>query len=227
MVKSVLLATVGAGVMFAQSAYPPAWPREGATRLFENDRVIAWETVWKADVAQPVHEHKYDLTGVFLRWGRIKVTRPDGTVSDNPEPFEVPRPYFQAKGVIHTEEGVGHPERHAISIEIKENGPPPLEPKPGMALAFPRDGAKQVLDNERVTIWDYSWQPGKPVPMHFHHKDAIVVFVQGGTLVLKGPDGREQTSARAYKEVVFSPRGGTHSEEVVSGTPRAMIIELK
>jgi quercetin dioxygenase-like cupin family protein len=227
MFKSVMLATVGAGIVFAQSAYPPAWPREGATKLFENDRVIAWETVWKAGVAQPMHEHKYDLTGVFLRWGRIKVTRPDGTSSDNPEPFEVPRAYFQAKGVIHIEEGMGQPERHAISIEIKEPIPPPLEPKPGIPLAFLREGAKQVLDNARVAIWDYTFEPGKPIPMHFHDKDAVIVYLEPGTVVSKGEDGREEKNTRAYKQVVFSPRGRTHTEEAVSGRPRAMIIELK
>ena len=174
-----------------------------------------------------MHEHKYDLTGVFLRWGRIKVTRPDGTASDNPEPFQVPRAYFQAKGVIHIEEGMGQPERHAISIEIKDQTPPPLEPRPGIPLAFPREGAKPVLDNPRVTIWDYAWEPRKATPMHFHDKDVILVYIEGGTLVSKGEDGREQRNVRAYKDVVFNPRNRTHTEEAVAGNPRAMILELK
>jgi hypothetical protein len=227
LLAALALAATSAGLLFAQSALPPAWPREGATKLIENERVIIWETIWKKDVAQPLHEHKYDLTGVFLRWGRIKVTRPDGTVSDNPEPFPVPRGYFQAKGVVHKEEGIGEPERHAISVEIKDYIPPALAPKAGFPLAFPREGAEQVLDNERVTIWDYRWPTGRAVPVHFHDKDAIIVYIEPGTVLNKDLEGREEKSVRAYKDVVFRPRNRVHTEEAISGTPRAMIIELK
>ena len=62
--------------------YPHAYPREGAEQLFENHRVIVWEVVWHDGIPQPYHRHQYDMTGVFLRWGPLRVTRLDGTFTD-------------------------------------------------------------------------------------------------------------------------------------------------
>ena len=96
-----------------------------ATRvLFENDRVVAWEVVWKKDVAQPIHRHRYDMAAVYLRYGPIRVTSPDGKVNPPGEAFSVPRPFFQPKGVTHKEEAIGFsadaPERMAIMFDLKD-----------------------------------------------------------------------------------------------------------
>ena len=32
-------------------------------------------------------------------------------------------------------------------------------------LAFPRDGAKKVMQTDRVIVWDYTWTPNKPTPI--------------------------------------------------------------
>ena len=64
------LLLAGAGLASAQD-YPHAYPRDGAEQLFENHRVIVWEVVWHDGVPQPYHRHRYDMTGVFLRWGPL------------------------------------------------------------------------------------------------------------------------------------------------------------
>ena len=48
----------------AQTApdYPHAFPREGVTKRFENERVIIWEVVWPNGVPQPFHRHRVATT---------------------------------------------------------------------------------------------------------------------------------------------------------------------
>ena len=71
----------------------------------------------------------------------------------------VPRPYFQPKGITHREEAVtpGAPERLAIMVDLKEAATDMMyidDPEPS---AYPRDGAKNVLENPRVRMWDYTF----------------------------------------------------------------------
>ena len=77
-VVPVLLAFV---VTAAQEEYPHAFPRKGATQLIDNERVTVWEVTWLNGVRQPIHRHRYDMIGVYLRYGPITVTRPDGTTT--------------------------------------------------------------------------------------------------------------------------------------------------
>jgi hypothetical protein len=46
----------------------------------------------------------------------------------------------------------------------------------GLPAAFPRRGAKKLLENDRVIVWSYRWTLGDATPMHFHDKDALVVY---------------------------------------------------
>ena len=224
----LLSVSAGLGLLLAQS-YPHAFPREGTTKLFENERITIWEVVWKNGVSQPVHRHLYDMAGVYLRYAEIRVTTPDGKVAPAPpRPFEVPRPYFQPKDITHREEAIGGPERLAIMVDLKGSAPAAVEPAPkNLEPAFPREGAKDVLDNARVRMWDYTWQPKKPVALHVHDRDSIEVFFEGGTLLTKSADGHEEKRTVAFKDARFVPQNRADSEEAISGSPRAIIIELK
>jgi len=213
------------GSMAAQ-AYPPPFPREGAKKLIENERVAVWEVEWQKGRATPMHEHPYDVVGVFLADGAVKITEPGGAVrmSDR-SPLGMVT--YGAKGVLHSEEGVSDQPRRAIIVELKPVTPPPITPPSGVPVAFPRQGAKSLLDNPRVSVWDYQWVPGKPVPLHFHDKDVVVVFVEAGRLRSFPQAGEPTVSPARFGEVRFNPRNRTHSEESVEGTPRGIIIELK
>jgi hypothetical protein len=213
------------------SDYPHAFPRDGARQLFDNERVTAWEVHWKRDVPQPIHRHRYDMAGVYLRYGPIRVTSPEGVVSKQGPVFEVPRPYFQKKGITHREEVLGFapevPERMAVMFDVKEVSIAPAAVPPGMPTAFPREGAKQAIDNERVTEWDYTWQPGRAVVKHMHDKDSVQVFFDGGTIRFTNADGKVETRKFEFGDARFIARGTIDSEEAVSGSPRAITIELK
>ena len=224
LVGAVLVSSTGPS--FTQE-YPHAFPRSGAIKVLENERVFAWEVVWPNGAPQPYHRHRYDMTGVFLRWGPLRVTRLDGTYTESLEAFEIPWVFFQGKGVTHKEEGIGEPERHAIMIDLKEYTPTKLEARTDILPAFPLAGAEKVLDNPRVSVWSLDMQPGQTIPMHFHDRDVVWVFLEGGTLLSIGENGQEDRTTWAYKDVRFLPRGQAHSVEVVDGSPRVMLYELE
>lgn len=230
---AVFLVVVAISALAAES-YPHAFPRKGVVKLFDNERVTAWEVNWLKGVEQPVHRHLYDMAGVYLRFGQVVVTRADAPVPTDPKPgpvFEVPRPYYQPqKGVTHRETAFGgpnDPERLAIMVDLKDVTVEPFQLKPGMIPAWPRVGAKDVLDSNRVVEWDYTWKAGAVGPMHVHDKDSVEIFVDGGAIRTKFADGREETKTVAFKDARFVPRGQTDSEEAVSGAPRAIVIELR
>lgn len=221
-----ILAGLLLAVTVSAQKYGPAFPREGAVKVFENERVAVWHIVWKNGVTQPIHQHWYDMAGVFLNFGPITVTSPDGAARPSNEPFAVPRPYFQKALITHKEEALnpaGTPERQAVMVDLKERAPT----TPASGAAAWRDGAKNVLDNERVTMWDYSWKPGASAALHDPAKDSIEVFVDGGTLRSKDAAGHEETKSFADQGARFVPRGGIVSETAAGGSPRVIVIELK
>ena len=233
--KSMAKLACGIAVLASFAAiaadYPHAFPRKGTVQLFDNERVTAWRVEWLKDMPQPIHRHRFDMAGVYLRYGPIRVTSVEGVVSPDRPPFEVPRPYFQKQGVTHREEVIGFaadaPQRLAVMFDLKEVTVSPVTAKPGMPTAFPREGAIKAIDNERVIEWDYTWTAGQPIPTHMHDKDSVQVFFQGGTIKFTNADGKAETKTFAFGDARFISRGTVDAEEVVSGTPRAVTIELK
>jgi quercetin dioxygenase-like cupin family protein len=225
------LTIVAATPLVAQN-YPHAFPRTGVKKLFENERVVAWDVTWLTGVEQPIHRHQYDMAAVYLRYGPIRVTAPDGTVSPQGAPFDVPRPFFQAKNVTHREEAIGFPpgtpERMAIMFDLKEVSAPAVPAPKGVPTAFPRPGAlTPAIDNARVLEWDYTWTPGAKVPLHIHDRDSVQVFQTGGTIRFTAQDGKSETKTFAMKDARFIPRGTIDAEEALDGSPRAVTIELR
>ncbi|MDH4064700.1 MAG: hypothetical protein OEW19_09895 [Acidobacteriota bacterium] len=209
--------------------YPHAFPRTGTRQLVDNARVSVWEVNWPHGVSQPYHRHRYDMAGVYLRYGDITVTNPDGTANTG-QRFEVPRPYFQRKGITHKEEAMGKPgdpERLAIMIDLKDVPESTAPLSSGTPTAFPRDGATNVLENERVRMWDFTWREGQPAVARQYLHDSVEVIVTGGTFRVRTPDGREVDRVVAPKDARFIPRGQVESAQAVSGSPRAITVEIK
>jgi hypothetical protein len=63
--------------------WPPQFPRAGATKVFENDRVIVWDQVYTT--TEFMHKHTHDLLVIAVQDGPIKVVTPEGqtTVSEH------------------------------------------------------------------------------------------------------------------------------------------------
>jgi quercetin dioxygenase-like cupin family protein len=204
---------------------PHAFPREGATQVFDNERVTIWDVTWLKGKPSPMHRHRYDLVGVYLVGSPIKVTMPDGTSRDSSveEGFVL----FQPKGVTHIEEGlVEENPRHAILIDLKDHRAAPIPNPTGLPNAFPREGAVNRLDNERVSIWEYRWTE-RPTPMHFHDKDVVVVVMEGGEIESTTADGKSRVARVARGEASFTPGNRSHTERLASGSARAILVELK
>jgi quercetin dioxygenase-like cupin family protein len=204
---------------------PHAYPREGAKRLIDNERVTVWDVTLEKGKPSPMHEHKYDLVGVDLSDATVKVVNPDGTSQTGVA--KVGQVVSLKKGTTHIEEATSATPRHAIVIDLKDAKVPPIENKSRYPLAFPRDGAKKVMETDRVIVWDYTWTSNKPTPMHFHDKDVVVVFMAEGQLNSTTADGKTTPQQISYGLARFNARDRIHSEELVKGAARAVIFELK
>jgi len=115
------------------------------------------------------------------------------------------------------------------SIIIELLAPPvgPLANTTGLPDAFDRPGIEKLLDNDRVTVWRYTWQPHKKTPRHFHANDVVVVHLADGVLASTTPDGKTAMNPNSFALTKFNPRGRVHEEELVKGKASAVIVELK
>jgi hypothetical protein len=123
--------------------------------------------------------------------------------------------------------GVFKPCERCLVIELKDHPVPPLENKTGYPLAFPRPHVKKLLENDRVIVWSYRWNPGEPTPMHFHDKDVVVVYLEPTALTSTTPDGAKTLNEYKAFDVRFNKRDRTHTELLERGTGSAMMMELK
>ncbi len=188
---------------------PPAYPRPGATKLFENDRVQVWNIAWPTGQPSPLHRHIYDLVGVYYEPGDRMIISPDG--AKRPVSTKAGAIAFQLKGVTHVEEGTSESPLRAVFIEMKEDGPSGRVAAPSdTAPAFGAIGAKPLLDNARVTVWAYSYSFGLDGPRHRHDRDTVVVWITDRT-----------------PHAVFVPAGTVHTEEQVGVLSAATVFELK
>jgi hypothetical protein len=224
-VSVLCLAPALAAQSLAQS-YPPAFPRPTAKKLLETDRVVVWDIVWPKGQPTPMHRHVYDQVGTYYAAGGRVVTTPDGVSRSTMTP--VGALSTTRKGTTHIEEGSTDPPLRAVFIELKRDiasGEPeaPSEVPP----AFPRDGAKPLLDDERVTIWDYTWGPGARGPMSRYPRDTILIWLANGTLRLASPGGSPAVIDVAPGQIRYKRRGTVEAEEVLSGSPRAMVFAFK
>jgi hypothetical protein len=175
-----------------------ATPQTGPKPSIDNDRVTVWEVIGGA-AAQPLDAVVVSLSGNVA---------------------------FVKKGATPNVSGDSNAGRWKV-IDLKDHPVAPIANTTGYLLAFPRPGSKKILENDRVIVWDYTWTPNVPSPMHFHDKDVVVVFLEDGDLSSTTPDGKITTNSYTPGTVRFNSRDRTHTETLVRGKQRAIITELK
>jgi quercetin dioxygenase-like cupin family protein len=217
---------LAAGLLFAFSTYPPPFPREGATKVLENESVVIWDVTWENGKPTPMHQHPVDVVGVTLVPGTVRVTLPDGSTRES-ERDEVGSVSAGGKGLTHREEGTSDVPRRAILIELKEARKKAETAPPGVPLAWPREGSAKLLENDRVVVWDYRFQKDRAIPLHFHDKDAVVVELEPGVTRSVPKEGAPQETVWKGMRARFAPRDRLHGEAYVSGSPRAIVVEIK
>jgi hypothetical protein len=114
-----------------------------------------------------------------------------------------------------------------IAVGLKDHASVPMANTSGYPLAFPRPGAKKILENEKVIVWDYTWTPGVAAPMHFHDKDTVAVFLEDGDVKSTTLDGTVTVSPHTAGTASYNRGNRTHTEVLASGKQRAIIAELK
>lgn len=191
-------------ILLQSQELPPAYPREGATKLLENDDVIVWDIVWLQQ-AYPFHRHRYDHVGVYYASGDRVIVSPEG--ERRPVSTEAWNISFQRRGVTHAEEGASADPLRAVFVQMKR------EPRPaagrGAASPVPGDAAER-LDNDRVTVWEHGRGPRAAAP-HRHGRDAVVVAFRSGE----------------PPRVTFVANGTVHDSDISADAERTFVFEIK
>ena len=220
-VMLVVMATV-----MARQELPPPFPRTNATRLLENDRINVWDIIWPQGQPTVMHRHIYDQVGTYYQRGGRVITTPEGEKRSNMT--EVGSLSTTRKGTTHIEEGNTDPPLRAVFIELKQEKPSGLTPAEVGAAAFPREGAKQVLDDDRVTTWDYAaWAPGPGALKFRAARETLIVWLGDGSLRITRRVGSTTTVQVKSGTMRHLDRDSAEMLEMTSGSPRALFFELK
>jgi hypothetical protein len=198
---------------------------EGGKQIVDNARVTVWDVIWPSGARGPVQPTTSDTVTIALNDGPIRFVDVLGTEKTVTRSIGDVR--FELKGEGHRVESVGAAMPHDIVIELKDARVAALVNKSGFPNAFPRPGSKRILENERIVAWDYTWTPGVPTPMHFHDKDVVVVYLETGELASTSPDGQVQNNPHYFGFAKFNVRDRAHTETLIKGKGRAIIVELK
>ena len=199
---SLSLCAFGSGLAEARrSAFGAEAAAPAGGPLIDNDRV----TVWDITAVDP-NSPKPQGDSVWISLAR---------------PGEA---FVKSKGASADAASLGG---RAILIDLKDKRVPPLANRSGYPNAFPRPGVKKLAETDRVIVWDYTWTPNVPTPMHFHDKDVVVTYVETGALKSTTPDGQSSANEFSFGTVRYNARDRVHTEVLTTAKARAIITELK
>jgi hypothetical protein len=196
----------------------PAW---ADAPVLDNERVTI-NDIAPGDSATP--DADKDVLVLFYAGGKVRVTGADGKTMTSSHPLG--GAIFLKRGTATKIEPVsGKP--HLIVIALKDHPQPLAVNTLHLPLAFPRPGVKKILENDRVVVWNYTWLPNRPTAMHFHDKDAIVVYRFDGSLKSTTPDGVGTVNDYTAGQIKYNKADRVHSELLVKNQQAAIITELK
>ena len=219
------LALAAVVALFTFQNYPRRFHARARRKSWRTRASWRGGSIGPKDRPTAMHEHKLDLVGVVLESGQTRVTIPGGTVAVGPQTVRGAAT-FQVRGVTHSEEAMLDSSRN-LTVELKDEKVSARTPNTSAPEGFPREGAKLVVENERVAVWDYTYVPGRIVPLHIHNRDAVVVPVDAGELRVQFRNGETRITKLVPGEALFFSGADAHTEEVSIGTPRVIAIELK
>ena len=200
--------------------YPPAFPRQNATKLLETDDIVVWDIVWPKGQPSPMHRHRFDQVGTYYQAGGRVITSVNGTKSENTTP--VGNISTTRKGTTHIEEGTTDPPLRAVFIELKSDTP--ANPNRAQS-APPAAGARQVHSEDRVTVWDVTWMSGTHVQRRYDRETAVVWLTPGALRVQAEGKTAEDVSVRPGT-FWYRPTGVVETLQFGEGSPRAIVFEF-
>jgi len=205
----------------------PAFPRDGATKVQDNDHVLTWDTTLQKGKSTGMNKLDLDQVSVSLTEGAIKITRPGGAWEIEQERLGSVR--YNPKGTTLEQECLSDTPCRMMVFQIKDYVAEPWPTREGIPPQFPRINTSKLFETDRFTVWDQVWKPGEPIVRHAHYHRTATVFLVGGTIhtisdagVSNPPFSRSLGEVLA--NVTYNPEA--HVEEEVSGLPRAIWIEF-
>lgn len=202
-----------------------AFPSAGETKpAVDNERVRVWDVTLTPGQPAPLPRDT-DVVTMFLVGGKIRTTDADGKSSVAQRSFG--NAAYYRKGSVEKIEVVSDSPARVIVIEMKDHPSPDYPKNAQYPPAFPRAGSKKIIENERMVVWNYTWLPNQPTPMHYHDKDALVIYHDEGSVKSTTPDGKAIVNNFKFGSIRFNPGNRVHSELLVDGRESAMMMELK
>ena len=183
----VLLATASPRLTAQQAGAVPAFPREGARKVLENETIAIWDVTWAKGKPTAMLQRRYDQVVVTLTPGAVRVTRADNTWTV--EQSRVGDVRYESKGTVSSEEGVSERPRRATIFEIKSYTPPPITQEVARFLdekkkqGFPGqfdagNGGVKLFENDKIVLWQKTWNPRGA--QHAHYSWIAGVWIQPG-----------------------------------------------
>ncbi len=204
--KLLLLLALYIPVALGQADYPPAYPREGATNVLENEHVIVWDISWLQE-DYPFHRHRYDHTGVYYQPGDRIITSVEGEEREvHTDPWNIS---FQLAEVTHRESGISTEPLQAVFIQMKRPVSGAVATDSSLPV-FPHNNPLERRVNDRVRVWEYNSTVSGAEAAHVHKHDAVVVWFDADT----------------QPNVHFVTAGTSHLTDVPSAAARVFVFEI-
>jgi predicted metal-dependent enzyme (double-stranded beta helix superfamily) len=192
---------------------------QGTAPLIDNARVTVRDVALQPGTAGPAISHSGDYVILYFQGGRIRAA--DGKTATHPSGGAI-----FGHGGSTSDTALDKPVREIV-VELKDSPSNTVPNTTGLPPAFPREGSKLILENDRIRVWNYAWVPGKPTPMHFHNTEVVVAYRGDGDVSSTTPDGKTTVNHRKAGDIVFNVANRSHSEALVQGEQSGIMLELK
>jgi hypothetical protein len=191
----------------------------------DNERVTVSDITLDPGKPELMDEHNHDFVTLYLVGGKFRITDANGR--SRVVTRRSGNATFTPEGSEKLEEVIsGRPARIFV-VDLKSYPSRPAINASKYPDAFPRPGSTKVLENEHIVVWDNVWVPGVPTPMHYHYREAVVLYQQDGSLKSTSPQGESVVASCTRGMVKFFKADRTHTEELENGKQSAIILELK
>jgi hypothetical protein len=194
--------------------------------IFENEHVRVFDARAARGAKSPMHSHP-PFVLVSFDTTRFRMTLPDGKTSLlDLNPGQV----MWVEGARHSWESLAG-ELHVIGVEIKsaqEDGAEPAAPqrRPNDSVTADPDAHHVLFENPHVRVYEGRTSHGRTSPMH-SHPPSVTVSLDWMRMKFTPPDGKPVIHDFSPAQVLWFGDGLEHSWEVLAGSGRVIVIEVK
>jgi quercetin dioxygenase-like cupin family protein len=191
----------------------------------DNDRIVASDVTLQSGTSEALDKHDRDFVTLYLTSGKFRLT--DARGSSSIVMHRSGDATFTAGGSLKAIRLISHQPARIYLIDLKRYSTEQAVNRSKYPDAFPRPGSTKLLENDQIVVWRNVWLPGVVTPMHYHSREAVVLYLQDGALTSRSPDGSATVANYKRGMVKFFKADRTHSEQLASSQESAIIVELK